>query len=530
MSEFSFALVRLYLGCAAALTVGACFIQLGAYVWEKKKNLLPARSVLKASYALLLLSVATPLLVHQLPQNQLLRPSVQVFSSASKKDRVSETFTATLQPLLYPSVSTRISFSKPLLQTAGLLLALLVVGALISILTQWVALSRWLGGQLFLKRVGKVQLLVSGDIGVPCAAWGFFRRSIVLPSTYLEKPLYARMSIRHEAEHIRNADPLAVFLLVGLQRVFFWNPFISRLVEAIHRLQEFACDAHVVGHHRVSPQAYGRCLLYAAETAANHPGLLVGTTSMARAMGGEELKRRIEMILENRERIKKAVPLPVILLAGMFICGSAFVAHSAVQQKKLTMEEATRYAKLTSEKSAVPIDMNEKVLARLNQLIATESGRKFSTEAFARLPKYQQMIRQVFSKHEIPEELIGLALFESGLNNDLVSSMKATGIWQFIPNTARRYQLVVDGKTDERLNPEKETVAAARYLKDLFAQFKDWRLAIKAYNEGENRVAKLIKAHGTADAWVIDQASNTENYLSGAIAAMILYRNPDLIK
>lgn len=65
MSEFSFALVRLYLGCAAALTVGACFIQLGAYVWEKKKNLLPARSVLKASYALLLLSVATPLLVHQ---------------------------------------------------------------------------------------------------------------------------------------------------------------------------------------------------------------------------------------------------------------------------------------------------------------------------------------------------------------------------------------------------------------------------------------------------------------------------------
>ena len=530
MSEFSFALVRLYLECAAALTVGACLVQVGAYAWEKRKTLLPARSVLKASYALLLLSAATPFIVHQLPQEQLLRPSVQVFSSASRKDRTNENFTAALQPSLYPAVSTRISFSKPHLQTAGLILVLLILGTLASIAIQWFALSRWLNNGVILKRIGKMQLLVSDDTGVPCAAWGFFRRSIVLPISYFEKPLYARMSIRHEAEHLRNSDPLAVFLLVGLQRLFFWNPFIGRLARAVHRLQEFACDAHVVGHHRVSPQAYGRCLLFAAETAANHPGLLVGTTSMARAIGGEELKRRIEMILENRERIKKAVPLPVVILAGMFICGSAFVAHSAVQQKKLTMEEATRYAKLTSQKSAVPIDMNEKVLSRLNELIATESGRKFSTDAFARLPKYQEMIRRVFSKHEVPEELIGLALFESGLNNDLVSSMKATGIWQFIPNTARRYQLVVDGKTDERLLPEKETVAAARYLKDLYAQFKDWRLAIKAYNEGENRVAKLIKTHGTADAWAIDKASTTENYLSGAIAAMILYRNPDLLK
>ncbi len=530
MSEFSFALVRLYLGCAAALTVGACFIGLAAYAWEKKKTFLPARSVLKASYVLLLLSVATPLLVQLLPQEQLMRPSVQVFSSASRKDPANENFTAAVHSPIIPSMQTKISFSRPHLQAAGLLLVVLILGTLLSVTTQWLALRRWLGGGVVVKHLGKVQLLVSDEIGVPCAAWGILRRSIVLPSTYFEKPLYARMSIRHEAEHLRNADPLAVFFLVGLQRVFFWNPFICRLAEAIHRLQEFACDAHVVGHHRVSPQAYGRCLLFAAETAANHPGLLVGTTSMARAMGGEELKRRIEVILENREKMKKAVPLPAVALAGMFIFGSAFVAHSAVQQKKLTMEEAARYAKLTAEKSAVPIDMNEKVLARLNELVATESGRKFSADAFARLPKYQEMIRRVFSKHQVPEELIGLALFESGLNNDLVSSMKATGIWQFIPTTARRYQLVVDGKTDERLIPEKETEAAARYLKDLYAQFKDWRLAIKAYNEGENRVAKLMKAHGTANAWAIDKASNTENYLSGAIAAMILYRNPDLIQ
>lgn len=492
--------------------------------------LLPARSVLKASYVLLLLSVATPLLVHLLPPDQLMRPSVQVFSSSSSKDLRNEKFTAAVQPSIYPSVRTKISFSRPHLQAAGVILVVLILGTLLSVATQWFALSRWLGGGMVFKRLGKVQLLVSDDIGVPSAAWGIFRRSIVLPSSYFEKPLYARMSIRHEAEHLRNADPLAAFFLLGLQRLFFWNPFMGRLAGAIHRLQEFACDAHVVGHPRVSPQAYGRCLLFAAETAANHPGFLVGTTSMARAMGGEELKRRIEMILENRERMKKAVPLPVVVLAGMLICGSAFVAHSAVQQKKLTMAEATRYAKLTSEKSAVPIDMNEKVLSRLNDLIATESGRKFSTDAFARLPKYQEMIRKVFSKHEVPEELIGLALFESGLNNDLVSSMKATGIWQFIPNTARRYELVVDGKTDERLIPEKQTVAAARYLKDLYAQFKDWRLAIKAYNEGENRVAKLIKTHGTSDAWAIDKVSSTENYLSGAIAAMILYRNPELIK
>jgi soluble lytic murein transglycosylase-like protein len=68
-----------------------------------------------------------------------------------------------------------------------------------------------------------------------------------------------------------------------------------------------------------------------------------------------------------------------------------------------------------------------------------------------------------------------------------------------------------------------------QYLKDLFKQFKDWRLAIKAYNEGEKRVQELIDQHGTRDPWVLEHKSSSEGYLSGVMAMMIILNSPELL-
>lgn len=106
---------------------------------------------------------------------------------------------------------------------------------------------------------------------------------------------------------------------------------------------------------------------------------------------------------------------------------------------------------------------------------------------------------------------------------------RAAGIWQFISATARKYDLVVNDKVDERLNAEKETDAAMRYHRDLFNLFQDWRLALKAYNEGERRVRQLIDEHGTRDPLELERISTTESYLSGAIAMMIILKNPSLL-
>jgi membrane-bound lytic murein transglycosylase D len=92
----------------------------------------------------------------------------------------------------------------------------------------------------------------------------------------------------------------------------------------------------------------------------------------------------------------------------------------------------------------------------------------------------------------MPEELIYLAMVESGFNVEAHSAREARGIWQLVADTARRYGLRVDETVDERLDAEKSTDAALTYLSYLYNRFGSWYLAAAAYNTGENRVARIM--------------------------------------
>src|SRR2546421_5805086 len=111
--------------------------------------------------------------------------------------------------------------------------------------------------------------------------------------------------------------------------------------------------------------------------------------------------------------------------------------------------------------------------------------------------RYLAMIREVLRTRGLPEDLAFTAMIESGFKPDAVSRVGAKGMWQFMAGTARRYGLRVDRWVDERLDPEKSTVAAAAYLRDLYRQFGSWALAQAPYNAREVQGARASQKTGS---------------------------------
>src|SRR5687767_8448600 len=144
-----------------------------------------------------------------------------------------------------------------------------------------------------------------------------------------------------------------------------------------------------------------------------------------------------------------------------------------------------------------------------------------------RKTKYEPMISAKLTERAMPQDLIYLAMIESGFNPKAKSPKAAGGLWQFISETGQRYGLTVNKRVDERNHPDKATDAALDYLTDLHDRFGSWYLAAAAYNTGENRVGRIMrevtgKERGTdADYYRISSRlpRETRDYVPMMIAA-----------
>ena len=179
--------------------------------------------------------------------------------------------------------------------------------------------------------------------------------------------------------------------------------------------------------------------------------------------------------------------------------------------------------------SQLPLEMNDEVLRYINYF-STARGRKTLESGLKRSGRYGTLIHRIFDEEGIPQEIIHLAQAESGFAPRAVSRKKATGMWQFIKSRGNEYGLKQTKTTDDRLDPEMATRAAARHLRDLYTEFGDWYLAMAAYNAGPLNVEKAVARTGYADFWELRRRNvlpkETASYVPIILAMTIMAKNP----
>ncbi len=177
----------------------------------------------------------------------------------------------------------------------------------------------------------------------------------------------------------------------------------------------------------------------------------------------------------------------------------------------------------------IPIEVNERVVAYV-RFFQGPIVRKHFVKWLGRSSRYVPVFRRILREEGLPEDTVYLAMIESGFANLATSRAKAVGPWQFIAPTARRMGLRQDFWVDERRDPEKAARAAARYLKELYQQTGDWRLAWAGYNAGVGKIYQAWR-RGQQDFWTMTRGrvlkSETKGYVPKLMAAAIITKHPE---
>jgi membrane-bound lytic murein transglycosylase D len=184
---------------------------------------------------------------------------------------------------------------------------------------------------------------------------------------------------------------------------------------------------------------------------------------------------------------------------------------------------------LRTTQSDFPLVVNDYVAGWISYFSNSPTGHAHLKRSLERAGKYKDMISRILREQGVPQDLIYQAVAESGFQPQaLNASSGAGGMWQFMPFSG--YGLARNGYFDERFDPEKSSLAYARYMKSLYDQFGDWYLAMAAYDWGPGNVQRVVSRTGYADFWELYRRNvlpaETKAYVPGIIAAMIMAKNP----
>ncbi len=157
-------------------------------------------------------------------------------------------------------------------------------------------------------------------------------------------------------------------------------------------------------------------------------------------------------------------------------------------------------------------------------------GRSTMESGLRKSGRYMKLARQIFKEEGVPIDIAWLGQVESSWQPKAVSWAAASGLWQFVPATGRRFGLRQTAWIDERNSFEQATRASAKYLKFLANRYNgNWELAMGAYNTGEGNIDRAISRAGTANFWAVYPyiAQETRNYVPNILATILIAKNPE---
>lgn len=192
-------------------------------------------------------------------------------------------------------------------------------------------------------------------------------------------------------------------------------------------------------------------------------------------------------------------------------------------------------ARLKSElntTSDLPLVINDQVAGYINIFAQSNSFRAHMSASMQRLGKYRTLIQGIMREEGVPQDIIYLAVAESGFQPQALNARSgAGGMWQFMTYTGPEYGLTRNAYYDYRFDPEKSSRAYARYIKKLYGLFGDWYLAMAAYDWGPGNIQRVVGRTGYADFWELyrhaSMPAETRAYVPQILAAVIMAKNPE---
>lgn len=198
---------------------------------------------------------------------------------------------------------------------------------------------------------------------------------------------------------------------------------------------------------------------------------------------------------------------------------------SNIKLKKAIIDKDSIKSRIEYINSKTPFQIDYTPLLEETIINYLENRQSTYLELYSKSEYFFPIFENALQKYNVPLELKYLPVIESALNPRAKSRVGATGLWQFMFNTAKDLDLKVNSYVDERMDPIKSSEAAAKYLSELYARFNDWNLAIAAYNYGPGNIRRAIKASGYSNFWNLRGylPKETANYVPSFIATLYLF-------